>query len=59
MAQPARPTVEINDFPGMLSNIDARDLPNGAAESQVNVTSVVAGELRSRLGMREVTFESE
>lgn len=55
--EPAHPAVLIMDFPGLMTNVDPRDLPTGAAEEQTNLTCIVTGELRQRLGMREVTFE--
>lgn len=59
MPQAARPVAISVDFPGMMTNVDPRDLPAGAAEEQVNATCVVIGELRVRLGVREVTFDEE
>lgn len=55
---PAIPSVEIMDFPGMITNLDERDLPPGAASEQVNVCSLIGGELQVRRGIREVTFEA-
>lgn len=45
-------------FPGLTTNLDADDLDQGAAEVQINVTGVVAHELRVRPGMREVVWEN-
>lgn len=59
MGMPARATVEIMDFTGLITNANIIDLPPGAAEVQVNATSVKMGELQVRLGMREVAFDSE
>lgn len=47
----------MEEFPGLITNVDSRDLPVGAAEDQVNLTCIVTGELRCRLGVREVIFE--
>lgn len=58
MATPPRSVVSIIDFPGMALELDARDLPPGVAEEQVNIDSNVAGQLSVRLGCRQVTFES-
>lgn len=58
MPEQAKPVVVAADFPGVLENIDARDLPAGAAEEQVNACSVLVGELTVRRGLREVTFDS-
>lgn len=55
--QPAKPVLEMNDFPGMLSGVDPRDIPSGAAEEQVNLTCVVMGQMDVRAGIKEVVFE--
>jgi hypothetical protein len=49
--------VEMRDFPGLMLNIDPRDLPPGAAQDQVNACCIVQGELQIRLGYREVKFD--
>lgn len=59
MPSPATPRVLIADFPGLASNVDARDLGDGAAEKQLNACSIIAGELTVRLGVQEVTFEDD
>lgn len=59
MGQPAKASVEIDDFPGLLDSVDQRDLPPGGAEVQLNCCSVKIGELQVRLGMREVSFDTE
>lgn len=59
MAKPAKPVAVSIDFPGLVTNVDPRDLPAGAAEDQVNITCVQVGELRVRLGMRETLFDSD
>ena len=58
MAEPAKPAVVAFDFPGLISNIDQRDLPPGAAEDQFNLTSIEIGEMQVRQGVREVIFEA-
>lgn len=58
MPKPAQPVVVATDFPGMMSDVDPRDIPPGAAEEQVNLCSMVQGELRVRLGVLEVSFDS-
>ena len=58
MPQPARPQVMVDDFPGILENVDSRDQPAGAAEAQVNACSIKVGELLVRLGLREVVFDA-
>lgn len=57
MPQVARPVAIAEDFPGLMTNVDPRDLPDGAAEEQINLVCQVVGELRVRLGMKEVVFE--
>lgn len=49
----------INDFPGLIDNIDARDEPAGGADVQVNAASLKMGELQVRLGIKDVTFEAD
>lgn len=58
MSLPAKESVLITDFPGLVNNADKRDLPPGVAEEQVNAQSRVRGELTVRRGLREVTFEN-
>jgi len=49
--------VDIKDFPGLIVSLDPRDLPPGAAQEQVNVACIVQGELRVRMGIRQVYFD--
>jgi hypothetical protein len=49
----------INDFPGLIDNIDPRDIPPGSADVQTNAACVKMGELQVRLGVRDVTFEAD
>lgn len=49
--------VLIRDFPGLVTNADPNDLPEGAAKVQTNVTATIFGELRARGGYRAVKFE--
>lgn len=58
MADIAKPIVVITTWEGMMSDVDPKDLPPGAAELAVNATSVAFGEMVVRHGIREVTFES-
>jgi hypothetical protein len=51
--------VEIKDFPGLITNMDPDDLPPGAAQVQINVTSERAAALEVRGGYLAVTFEDE
>jgi hypothetical protein len=52
-------SVDIRDWLGLVTNMASEDIPAGAAEVQVNVTGVRAGELRTRGGLRQLTFDSE
>lgn len=58
-AKPAQQVVEAKDFPGLMDNIDPRDIPPGAGEDQVNACCIVQGELQVRLGYREVSTDSD
>ena len=53
-----RAKVILEDFPGLVNNIDPFDSPPGAAEIQVNCCSILMGELRVRGGYRLVNFEA-
>lgn len=57
MADIARPIETADDFPGIMTNVDPRDIPAGAAEIQFNLSSIFMGELTARQGLREVVFE--
>lgn len=57
MAEQARSGVEIRDFAGVINNADRIDLPPGAADEQKNICSIKAGEMVSRGGWKQVTFE--
>ena len=57
MPRPPDNMVQITDFTGIVANADHRDVPEGAAEDQVNACSIVAGELRVRHGILALTFE--
>lgn len=50
--------IMLEDFPGLMTNVDPFDEPPGAAEIQVNCCSITLGELRVRAGYREVKFEN-
>jgi hypothetical protein len=57
MPEPARPASVVADFEGLITNTDPRDLPEGASENQINLVCVEVGELRTRLGIKPVSFE--
>ena len=52
-------SIDMSDFPGMLRNQDPQDLPPGGAEVQLNLACIERGQMRSRGGMRQVTFEDQ
>lgn len=52
-----RGEVICKDFPGLIDNVDPRDLPPGAADVQINCCCIVLGELQVRLGYREIAFD--
>ena len=58
MPEPARESVEMRDFPGLINTIDRRDLPPGASPDQTNMACIVQGEMSVRLGYREVAFDA-
>lgn len=58
MSQPAKVVLVLDDFPGLLTHADPRDLPPGAAREQTNVTSAEPGQLTVRAGLRELKFEA-
>lgn len=52
MARPPENRISVDDFPGEVNNADKSDLPPGAAQTQINLTSRVQGELGIRRGFR-------
>jgi hypothetical protein len=59
MGEPARETLDIAEFPGLVREVSQYALPPGASPVQVNVTSEGVGKLDVRAGYREVTFEDQ
>jgi hypothetical protein len=59
MSDRPRTSVNIADFQGLVLAADPRDLPDGAAQNQVNARSERPGELTIRPGYRKVTFEDD
>lgn len=47
----------INDFQGQQSNVDPGDCNDGAMVQQVNMMTVVRGQLTTRGGLKRVTLE--
>ena len=58
MPAPPKQSVIINDFQGLITNIDPRDLPPGGAEEQVNACCIILGQLDIRKGIKEVEFDN-
>lgn len=48
---------DMRDFPGLVLQSDAHDLPEGAGQDQVNIKSDEIGRLTVRLGVRQLSFE--
>ena len=59
MGQKADSVVQEGRFAGMFSNADSRDLQAGQAVLQVNVMCLRLGELQTRRGLREITFDAD
>jgi hypothetical protein len=57
----ARPKskVTVKDFPGLNLESDPHDLSPGTASVQLNIDSSDVGRLKSRLGFKVVSFESD
>lgn len=51
------PPQVVGDFPGLINNVDGRDLPPGAGQVQVNLQSRVQGNLQTRKGLARISFE--
>jgi hypothetical protein len=49
----------VRDFPGINTNVDAMDLPAGAARIQVNMASYRPALLILRPGLRQLQFEED
>lgn len=47
----------INDFQGQQSNVDPGDCTDGAMVQQVNMMTVIRGQLTTRGGLKRVTLE--
>lgn len=59
MAQRPDQTIYMQDFPGLVNNLDPRQLPPGVAQVQVNAGCVVQGRLDVRGGLKIITFDPE
>ncbi len=57
MAKQRDNRVSINDFPGEINNVDKGSIPPGAAQTQINLTSRIIGQLGIRRGYRRASFE--
>lgn len=56
---PAKKSVQIRDFPGLMTKPDPDDVDPGAAVEQTNAQSHHPGELRVRPGVERLNFEEE
>ncbi len=51
-----RSTVNAQQFLGIIKEVSATALPPGASEDQINLTNEERGSVRTRDGLRPVTF---
>lgn len=58
MSMPPKSEIVITDFPGLVTNIDPKDIPPGAAQIMTNVAVIRQAQMQARQGYREVTFEN-
>ena len=57
MADSPKSSVDVNKWPGLMTNVDPHDLPAGAAQEQVNIQSLVLGQADVRKGIqRDASF---
>ena len=59
MAPQSRQFLELDDFPGLMTNLDGASTPPAAAAVMTNLTPNRVGEMTSRPGYVPVTFEDE
>jgi hypothetical protein len=59
MSEKAKDGVVLRDFPGLATQPDALDVNPGAAVIQTNLQSDADGQLRTRSGVKQVTFEED
>lgn len=52
-------SVEIRDWPGLVTQADRQDVKPGSGRSQINMQSDRPGELTVRKGLALVSFDSE
>lgn len=55
--QPPIAMVEIRDFVGMISDMGPQDIPDGAAQYQVNLGVTRPGDMQTRGGLRALVFD--
>ena len=58
MAREVSNRTVIRDFPGEQDDFDPMDIPEGAAQTQLNLASKTAGQLESRRGFRFAGYDS-
>ena len=52
MADAPKSSVDVNKWPGLMTNADPHNLPAGAAQEQVNIQSLVPGQADVRKGIQ-------
>lgn len=52
-------TVQVRDFPGLVTEINTFNLPAGASDEQVNIVPDDIGRLKSRSGYAVVSFSDD
>lgn len=57
--RPRSKPLEMRDFPGIVLQADAHDLPLGSGQDQVNAKSDQTGSLTVRDGCALVSFDSQ
>lgn len=59
MAPQSRQFIELDDFPGLFTNLDGSQTPPAAAAVLTNLLPNRVGEMTSRPGLQPVVFEDE
>lgn len=58
MAEQKPRRLSLTQFPGLINNTEPRDLPSGAAQTQINFTARTEGLLSSRRGFKVCASDS-
>lgn len=59
MAPTSKQYIELDDFPGLVTNLDGSSIPPAAASIQLNLLPNRVGELTGRPGLAVVSFEDD